>query len=138
MLLHLGSFPVCSPLWEQQPPWEHPLPPGVQHTWVLASLLLAVDEHCQGQFSWTPEGKLNNRRKQVLNYSPRRAQHGTGGKGSSCCLQFLHPHQLASMKSCQETHLQPFLPALHLSFSWVTKRLKNSFSIAVSESPQGI
>lgn len=31
-----------------------------------------------------------------------------------------------------------FLPALHLGFSWVTKRLKNSFSIAVSESPQGI
>ena len=100
--------------------------------------LLAVDKHCWAQFSWPREGKLNNRRKQVLNYSSRRAQHGTGGKGSSRCLQFLHPHHYTSMRSCHETHLRPFLPALHLSFSWVTQRLKTGFSIAGFESPRGM
>jgi hypothetical protein len=132
------GFLMCAHLCGKSCPRKPLLPPGAQHTWVLGSPLLAVDKHCWAQFSWPREGKLNNRRKQVLNYSSRRAQHGTGGKGSSRCLQFLHPHHYTSMRSCHETHLRPFLPALHLSFSWVTQRLKTGFSIAGFESPRGM
>lgn len=38
----------------------------------------------QGHFRWPYEEKLNNRRKQVLNYPPRRGEPGTRQEGHSC------------------------------------------------------
>lgn len=68
--------------WEQLPPGKHLLPPGAQQTPVLAVFLLAVNE-----LSVTrdiSDGLLNNRRKQVLNYPPRRGEPGTRQEGNSC------------------------------------------------------
>lgn len=82
--MSLLDFSCVLTSWEQLPPGKHLLPPGAQQTPGLAAFLLAVNERQQGHFRWPHEEKLNNRRKQVLNYPPRRGEPGTRQERNSC------------------------------------------------------